>query len=190
MSRGLGDVYKRQHCGSELSRNGFDIAFETFLGFTGEKVPDIDLNFSGEYQAKAHLFCQETFGIDNAFRAGTVSTVQIKTAYAYARDYYQSKGIFKRQTELERLAKMLSESKRTTGQHPGGIIVVPDDIEYTDIIPVQYPPVSDIESDDLNWRTSHYDYHKFEDNLLKLDILGHDDPTMICLLYTSDAADE
>lgn len=174
---------KCPHCGSELSRDGFDIAFETFLGFTGEKVPDIDLNFSGEYQAKAHLFCQETFGIDNAFRAGTVSTVQIKTAYAYARDYYQSKGIFKRQTELERLAKMLSESKRTTGQHPGGIIVVPDDIEYTDIIPVQYPPVSDIESDDLNWRTSHYDYHKFEDNLLKLDILGHDDPTMMkCLM--------
>ena len=109
---------KCPHCGSELTRDGFDIAFETFLGFTGEKVPDIDLNFSGEYQAKAHLFCQETFGIDNAFRAGTVSTVQIKTAYAYARDYYQSKGIFKRQTELERLAKMLSESKRTTGQHP------------------------------------------------------------------------
>lgn len=169
-------------CGAKLAKNGFDIAFETFLGFTGEKVPDIDLNFSGEYQARAHLFCQETFGIDNAFRAGTVSTVQVKTAYAYARDYYQSRDIHKRQTELERLAKMLSESKRTTGQHPGGIIVIPDDIEYTDIIPVQYPPVSDSELDDISWRTSHYDYHKFEENLLKLDILGHDDPTMMKFL--------
>ena len=173
---------KCPHCGAELSRNGFDIAFETFLGFTGEKVPDIDLNFSGEYQARAHLFCQETFGFDNAFRAGTVSTVQTKTAYAYARDYYNTKGIFKRQSELERLAGVLSESKRTTGQHPGGIIVVPDDIEYSDIIPVQYPPVSDSELEDINWRTSHYDYHKFEDNLLKLDILGHDDPTVVKFL--------
>ena len=173
---------KCPHCGAELSRLGFDIAFETFLGFTGEKVPDIDLNFSGEYQAKAHLFCQETFGIDNAFRAGTVSTVQTKTAYAYARDYYKTKDIYKRQSELERLAKFLSESKRTTGQHPGGIIVVPDDIEYTDIIPVQYPPVTDAELEDINWRTSHYDYHKFEDNLLKLDILGHDDPTVVKFL--------
>ncbi len=173
---------KCPHCGQMMDRNGFDIAFETFLGFTGEKVPDIDLNFSGDYQAKAHLFCQETFGFDNAFRAGTVSTVQTKTAYAYARDYYNTKGIFKRQSELERLAGMLSESKRTTGQHPGGIVVVPDDIEYTDIIPVQYPPVSDNELEDINWRTSHYDYHKFEDNLLKLDILGHDDPTVVKFL--------
>lgn len=169
-------------CGEELSRNGFDIAFETFLGFTGDKVPDIDLNFSGEYQAKAHLFCQETFGFDNAFRAGTVSTVQSKTAFAYARDYYNTRNIYKRQTELERLSLVLSESKRTTGQHPGGIIVIPDDIEYTDIIPVQYPPVSDAELDGMNWRTSHYDYHKFEDNLLKLDILGHDDPTVVKFL--------
>lgn len=169
-------------CGKPLGRNGFDIAFETFLGFTGEKVPDIDLNFSGEYQAKAHLFCQETFGFDNAFRAGTVSTVQSKTAFAYARDYYQSKNIYKRQSELERLSLVLSESKRTTGQHPGGIIVIPDDIEYTDIIPIQYPPVSDAELEDMAWRTSHYDYHKFEDNLLKLDILGHDDPTVVKFL--------
>ncbi|MCM1259486.1 MAG: PolC-type DNA polymerase III [Prevotella sp.] len=166
-------------CGQELNRSGVDIAFETFLGFTGEKVPDIDLNFSGEYQAQAHLFCQKTFGIDNAFRAGTVSTVQSKTAFAYARDYYQKIGVFKRQVELERLSLMLSESKRTTGQHPGGIVVVPDDIEYTDIIPVQYPPVSDGDITGQVWRTSHYDYHKFEDNLLKLDILGHDDPTVM-----------
>lgn len=169
-------------CGHELNRGGLDIAFETFLGFTGEKVPDIDLNFSGEYQAQAHLFCQKTFGIDNAFRAGTVSTVQSKTAFAYARDYYQKIGVFKRQVELERLAVMLSESKRTTGQHPGGIVVVPDDIEYTDLIPVQYPPISDNDIEGQNWRTSHYDYHKFEDNLLKLDILGHDDPTVMKFL--------
>lgn len=169
-------------CGALLNRNGFDIEFETFLGFSGDKVPDIDLNFSGEYQAKAHLFCQETFGVDNAFRAGTVSTVQPKTAFAYARDYYQQRNIFKRQTELDRLSIVLSESKRTTGQHPGGIVIVPDDIEYTDIIPVQYPPVGEGEMDDLNWRTSHYDYHKFENNLLKLDILGHDDPTMVKFL--------
>ncbi len=169
-------------CGSMLDRGGFDIAFETFLGFSGDKVPDIDLNFSGEYQPLAHLFCQKTFGIDNAFRAGTVSTVQSKTAFAYARDYYQKANIFKRQVELERLADMLSESKKTTGQHPGGIIVVPDDIEYTDIIPVQYPPISDSEVGEQNWRTSHYDYHKFEDNLLKLDILGHDDPTVMKFL--------
>lgn len=169
-------------CGHILDRGGFDIAFETFLGFTGEKVPDIDLNFSGEYQGKAHLFCQKTFGIDNAFRAGTVSTVQSKTAFAYARDYYQKENIVKRQVELERLADMLSESKKTTGQHPGGIIVVPDDIEYTDIIPVQYPPISDDIVGEQNWRTSHFDYHKFEDNLLKLDILGHDDPTLVKFL--------
>ncbi len=179
-------------CGHKLERNGFDIEFETFLGFTGEKVPDIDLNFSGEYQAKAHLFCQETFGIDNAFRAGTVNTVQIKTAFAYARDYYANKGIKKRQSELERLAIMLSESKRTTGQHPGGIVVIPDHIEYTDVIPVQYPPIDDVKSDDLQWRTSHYDYHSFESNLLKLDILGHDDPTMVkCLMdYVHQNQDE
>lgn len=169
-------------CGADLDRGGFDIAFETFLGFDGDKVPDIDLNFSGEYQAKAHLFCQDTFGFDNAFRAGTVSTVQSKTAFAYARDYFQKTGTIKRQVELERLADMLSESKKTTGQHPGGIVVVPDDIEYTDIIPVQYPPNPDVESGEQNWRTSHFDYHKFEDNLLKLDILGHDDPTVVKFL--------
>lgn len=173
---------KCPHCGHMMNRGGFDIAFETFLGFTGEKVPDIDLNFSGDFQPQAHLFCQKTFGIDNAFRAGTVSTVQSKTAYAYARDYYQQENVFKRQVELERLAEMLSESKRTTGQHPGGIVVVPDDIEYTDLIPVQYPPISDDIVGQQNWRTSHFDYHKFEDNLLKLDILGHDDPTVVKFL--------
>lgn len=166
-------------CGEKLEKNGIDIAFETFLGFKGDKVPDIDLNFSGEYQAKAHLFCQETFGFDNAFRAGTVSTVMDKTAFAYTRDYYSDRNIKIRKTEIERIASFIAGSKKTTGQHPGGIVVVPDTIEYTDIIPVQYPPVDSDEIDDLGWRTSHYDYHSFESNLLKLDILGHDDPTVI-----------
>ena len=170
-------------CGEPLNKEGVDIAFETFLGFKGDKVPDIDLNFSGEYQGRAHLFCQETFGFDNAFRAGTVSTVMDKTAFAYTRDYYKNKNIEVRKSELERIASFIAGSKRTTGQHPGGIVVVPDDIEYTDIIPIQYPPISDMNDlDSQNWRTSHYDYHSFEDNLLKLDILGHDDPTVIKML--------
>ncbi len=166
-------------CGEKLNKDGVDIAFETFLGFKGDKVPDIDLNFSGEYQAKAHLFCQDTFGIDNAFRAGTVSTVMEKTAFAYTRDYYRNKNIEIRKTEIERIANFIAGSKKTTGQHPGGIVIVPDDIEYTDIIPVQYPPVDSSELENQNWRTSHYDYHSFESNLLKMDILGHDDPTVI-----------
>ena len=166
-------------CGERLDKDGVDIAFETFLGFKGDKVPDIDLNFSGEYQPKAHLFCQETFGFDNAFRAGTVSTVMDKTAFAYTRDYYKNRDIQVRKTELERIAKFIAGSKKTTGQHPGGIVVIPDHIEYTDVIPIQYPPVSEAELATQNWRTSHFDYHSFESNLLKLDILGHDDPTVI-----------
>lgn len=171
---------KCPHCGTMLKREGMNIAFETFLGFTGEKCPDIDLNFSGDYQGKAHLFCQEMFGKDYAFRAGTTTSVMDKTAFAYVRDYYNNLGIVKRQSELERLATFLSGSKKTNGQHPGGIIVVPDDIEIYDITPIQFPPVS--EKDDLSqiqFRTSHYEYHSFEANLLKLDILGHDDPTLI-----------
>lgn len=167
-------------CGAFLIKDGIDIAFETFLGFNGDKVPDIDLNFSSEYQAKAHTFCQETFGFDNAFRAGTISTVMEKTAFAYVRDYYQKHNISLRKCNIERIATFICGSKKTTGQHPGGIVIVPDDIEFTDIIPVQYPPISDIrELENMQWRTSHYDYHSFEANLLKLDILGHDDPTVI-----------
>ena len=167
-------------CGTRMNRDGMSIAFETFLGFTGEKVPDIDLNFSGDYQAKAHTFAQTMFGKDYAFRAGTCTTVMDKTAFAYVRDYYNDKNIVKRQSEIDRLATFIAGSKKTTGQHPGGIVVVPDDIEIYDVTPIQFPPVSD--KDDLTqmqWRTSHYDYHSFEDNLLKLDILGHDDPTLI-----------
>jgi len=167
------------HCNIPFEKNGIDIAFETFLGFKGDKVPDIDLNFSGEYQAKAHIFCQDTFGVDNAFRAGTVSTVKDKTAFAYTRDFYNNNNIPVRKTELERIASFIAGSKRTTGQHPGGIVVVPDTIEYTDVTPVQYPPVDAEDIDELGWRTSHFEYHSFEKNLLKLDILGHDDPTVI-----------
>ncbi len=163
------------HCGSLMNKNGVDIPFETFLGFHGAKVPDIDLNFSGEYQPRAHAFCQEVFGYDNAFRAGTIGTVKDKTAYGFVKSYYEEKGETIREAEVKRIAEALVGSKRTTGQHPGGIVVVPDTIEYTDLIPIQYA------ADDLTTpiRTTHFDYHKFEKQLLKLDILGHDDPTVI-----------
>lgn len=162
-------------CSTALDKDGVDIPFETFLGFEGDKVPDIDLNFSGEYQNKAHEFCRELFGEDNAFRAGTISTIATKTAYGYVKGYYERQHMEVRYAEINRIAKQIEGVKRSTGQHPGGIIVIPDEIKYYDIIPIQYP------ADDTSsaWRTSHYDYHSFESNLLKLDILGHDDPTMI-----------
>jgi DNA polymerase-3 subunit alpha (Gram-positive type) len=178
--QGVGTGYdlpdqKCPHCGAELAKDGCDIPFETFLGFKGDKVPDIDLNFSGEYQSQAHEFCRELFGVDNAFRAGTISTIADKSAFGYVKGYLERKGIEARNCEIARLANKITGVKRSTGQHPGGIVVIPKEIEYTDIIPVQYP------ADDTTaaWRTTHYDYHKFEANLLKLDILGHDDPTMI-----------
>ena len=166
-------------CGKPLKRNGVDIPFETFLGSkTDVKVPDIDLNFSGEFQAKAHEFCRTLFGVDHAFRTGTISTIADKTAYGYVKNFFERRGKQARQAEISLLADKISGVKRSTGQHPGGIVVLPKEIEFTDIIPVQYP------ADDItfSWRTTHYEYHKFEDNLLKMDILGHDDPTMIKFL--------
>ena len=162
-------------CGTPLKKDGHDIPFETFLGFKGDKVPDIDLNFSGEYQANAHEFIRSVMGYDNAFRAGTLSTVAEKTAYGYVLGYCEDNHINMRKAEKERVAKIIEGAKRTTGQHPGGIVVVPKRIEIYNITPIQYP------SDDTTnaFRTTHFEYHTFESNLLKLDILGHDDPTII-----------
>ena len=162
-------------CGTPLKKDGHDIPFETFLGFKGDKVPDIDLNFSGEYQSKAHEFIRSVMGYDNAFRAGTLSTVAEKTAYGYVLGYCEDNHINMRKAEKERVAKIIEGAKRTTGQHPGGIVVVPKRVEIYDITPIQYP------SDDTSnaFRTTHFEYHTFESNLLKLDILGHDDPTII-----------
>ena len=162
-------------CKTKLEKNGVDIPFETFLGFGGKKTPDIDLNFSGDFQAKAHEFCRTVFGEDRAFRAGTIGTIAEKTAKGYVRGYFERKGIQRRQSEIDRIGDKIQGVKRSTGQHPGGIVVLPKEIEFSDVVPIQYP------ADDVNaaWRTTHFDYHKFESNLLKLDILGHDDPTMI-----------
>ncbi len=162
-------------CGKKLEQNGVDIPFETFLGFGGNKTPDIDLNFSGDFQAQAHEFCRTIFGEDRAFRAGTIGTIAEKTAKGYVRGYFERKGLQRRQSEIDRIGDRIRGVKRSTGQHPGGIVVLPKEIEFSDVVPIQYP------ADDVTapWRTTHFDYHKFESNLLKLDILGHDDPTMI-----------
>ncbi len=162
-------------CGNKLSKNGQDIPFETFLGFEGDKTPDIDLNFSGEYQPKAHNYIKEVFGYDNAFRGGTVATVADKNAYGYVKAYCEDNGIVLRDCEMDRIATHLIGVKRSTGQHPGGIVVVPKRVDIFDVTPYQYP-ADDVEAE---WRTTHFDYHKFEANLLKFDILGHDDPTII-----------
>lgn len=162
-------------CGEPLAKDGHDIPFETFLGFNGDKTPDIDLNFSGEYQAQAHEYVRTVFGPENAFRAGTVGTIAEKNAFGYVKGYCERKGIYLRNCEMDRLATYLVGVKRSTGQHPGGIVVVPHYVDIYDVTPVQYP-ADNIEN---NWRTTHFDYHSFEANLLKFDILGHDDPTLI-----------
>jgi len=163
------------NCGHKLSKNGQDIPFETFLGFDGDKVPDIDLNFSGEDQPSAHLDVRNIFGEEYAFRAGTVGTVAAKTAYGFVKGYERDYGKFYREAEVERLAQGAAGVKRTTGQHPGGIVVIPNYMDVYDFTPVQYP------ADDVTaeWQTTHFNFHDIDENVLKLDVLGHDDPTMI-----------
>ena len=165
-------------CGQKLVKDGFDIPFETFLGFKGNKEPDIDLNFSGEYQSKAHAYCEVIFGYGQTYRAGTIGTLADKTAFGYIKNYYEERGIHKRNCEIDRIVQGCVGVRRTTGQHPGGIVVLPVGEEINTFTPVQHP-ANDMTTATI---TTHFDYHSIDHNLLKLDILGHDDPTMIRML--------
>ena len=165
-------------CGEPLIKDGFDIPFETFLGFYGDKEPDIDLNFSGEYQSKAHAYTEVIFGKGQTFRAGTIGTLAEKTAYGYVKKYYEERGDRKRGCEIERIVEGCTGIRRTTGQHPGGIIVLPLGEDINSFTPVQHP-ANDMTTSTI---TTHFDYHSIDHNLLKLDILGHDDPSIIRML--------
>ena len=172
-------------CGKPLHKEGFDIPFETFLGFKGDKEPDIDLNFSGEYQSKAHKYTEVIFGAGQTFRAGTIGTLAEKTAFGYVKNYFEERGKTKRAAEITRLSLGCTGVRRSTGQHPGGIVVLPIGQDINSFTPVQHP-ANDMTTDTI---TTHFDYHSIDHNLLKLDILGHDDPTMIRMLQDLTGVD-
>ena len=165
-------------CGTKYKKLGYEIPFEVFLGFKGDKTPDIDLNFSGEYQPVAHKYVEEMFGEGHAFRAGTISGLQDKTIYGYIKGYCEQQGVSFNKGETERLVAGCVGVKRTTGQHPGGIVIVPQENDIIEFSPVQYPA----DKKEKNTITTHFDFHAMDDRLVKLDILGHDDPTVLRML--------